>query len=113
MSGGLAETLLPALRAYLGRRPHLLGAAVALQPLAQGEYHLNFLASAGGADGRGAVVRVNTGSQEINAGERQIVYEATALQLLEPLGIAPCLLHVDPAPEEFATLVGAGRVRAR
>lgn len=72
-----------------------LGEPVALSPLAAGEYNLNYVAT--GARGS-AVVRVNTGSQEIAAGEQQILYEATALRALAPTGLAPALYHVDATP---------------
>src|SRR5919108_3725542 len=106
----LAAELLPAVRAYLRCQRHLvepLGEAFELAPLAQGEYNLNYLATASRTTDYRVVVRLNTGSQEVAAGARQILYEARALRLLAPPGLAPALLHVDAAPGDvpFGLLV--------
>ncbi|MDQ3701623.1 MAG: aminoglycoside phosphotransferase family protein [Chloroflexota bacterium] len=92
----LATALLPAVRHYLDHLPRVLDRPIRLQFLAQGEYNLNYLATAGD---RQVVVRLNTGSQEVAAGAQQILYEAAALRLVAPTGIAPRLLHVDAHPE--------------
>jgi aminoglycoside phosphotransferase (APT) family kinase protein len=59
-------------------------------PLAQGEYNLNYLITAG--DLR-LVFRVNIGTQI--AREDQIVYEFKALRLLEGSGVTPAAYFVD------------------
>ncbi|MBI3971661.1 MAG: aminoglycoside phosphotransferase family protein [Chloroflexi bacterium] len=99
----LATRLLPAAEAYLRRRPEVIEPPFTIVPLAQGEYNLNYLvtSTASASLGRRVVLRVNTGSQEIAAGVPQIVYEARALRLLQPSGIAPALFHVDASPGEL------------
>ena len=61
-------------------------------PLAQGEYNVNYLFRHP-ADGRQLVLRVNAGSQMHL--DRQIEYEAHALELLKGSGRTPALLYVD------------------
>ena len=61
-----------------------------VSPLAQGEYNLNYLLSAG--DLR-LVLRVNIGTQI--GREDQIVYEFRALKLLEGSGVTPRAYFVD------------------
>lgn len=61
-------------------------------PLAQGEYNVNYLFRHP-ADGRLLVLRVNAGSQMHL--DRQIEYEAHALELLRGSGRTPELLYAD------------------
>ena len=68
--------------------------------LAQGEYNLNYLARSA-PSGERLVLRISTGTQEIATGDEQILYEANALELLAPLGIAPRLRHVDASRAEI------------
>ncbi len=65
-----------------------------VEPLAQGEYNVNFLVSSAGA---AAVFRVNIGTQI--ARDDQILYEYRALQLLEHSGVTPRPYHVDDSRE--------------
>jgi hypothetical protein len=94
----LATELLPQLHAYLAapRVRDALGLAPngwRLAFLAQGEYNINYLLT---AEDRGRqVVRVNVGTQIGQAGGAQIAYEAAALRLLGPAGVAPRLHYVD------------------
>jgi len=76
------------LRAVPGWRP---GDPFALEPLAQGEYNMNYLLRQGP---RTWVLRVNTASQI--ARDDQILYEYRALKLLEPSGVTPRAYYVDP-----------------
>ena len=111
----LAGDLAPAVRKYLEEHPEVVPPPFHLRLLAAGEYNLNFLATpadgtpsptrlpgAGTRDGSSqpaaVVVRLSTGSQEVAAGSQQVLYEARALRLLEPSGVAPRLLHVDTTP---------------
>ena len=93
------ESLLPLARAYLTRRPTLIEPPFDISLLAQGEYNLNYLATS--AAGRRLVLRLSTGTQEIATGDEQILYEASALTLLAPLGLAPQLYHVDATRAEI------------
>ena len=61
-------------------------------PLARGEYNINYLFRHP-ADGRQLVLRVNAGSQMHL--DRQIEYEAHALELLRGSGRTPELLYTD------------------
>lgn len=61
-------------------------------PLAQGEYNVNYLFRHP-ADGRQLVLRVNAGSQMHL--DRQIEYEAHALELLKGSGRTPALFYTD------------------
>lgn len=95
----LATELLPALNTYVAR-PAVRdaiglasGASAALAFLAQGEYNINYRLMQG--DQTHCVLRVNVGSQIGQAGGAQIAYEAAALRLLGPHGVAPRLLYVD------------------
>ena len=111
----LADDLAPAVRSYLEAHPEVVPPSFHLRLLAAGEYNLNYLATPAdgtpspahpaGAGTRDAsprraavVVRLSTGSQEVAAGAQQVLYEARALRLLEPSGVAPRLLHVDTTP---------------
>jgi hypothetical protein len=100
----LATDLLPQLNEYLAA-PHIRD-ALGLAPsgwrlafLAQGEYNINYLLTA--EDGRQQVVRVNVGTQIGQAGGAQIAYEAAALRLLGPAGVAPQLHYVDDTLAEL------------
>jgi thiamine kinase-like enzyme len=94
----LAADLLPALESYLATpavRASLgiaRGADVQLAFLAQGEYNINYLVI---SDDRRLVVRVNVGTQIGKPGGEQIAYEAAALELLGPHGVAPRLHYID------------------
>lgn len=95
----LATELLPALNAYVAR-PDVRdalglapGASATLAFLAQGEYNINYRLLQG--DATHCVLRVNVGSQIGQRGGAQIAYEAAALRLLGPHGVAPRLLYVD------------------
>jgi len=96
----LAARLLPFARAYLTRRPDLIEPPISVSALAQGEYNLNYLATSASSN-RSVVLRISTGTQEIATGSEQVLYEANALRLLSPLGIAPTLLHVDASRAEI------------
>ena len=63
-----------------------------LQPLAQGEYNMNFLLSQGW---KRFVVRVNTGSQIGKSLPEQIRYEFQTLKMLEPAGVTPKVNYLD------------------
>lgn len=63
-----------------------------IQPLAQGEYNMNFLVHQGG---RAWVLRLNTGSQFGLTKPEQIAYEYKTLSLLKPAGIAPEPFFLD------------------
>lgn len=95
----LATELLPAIETYL-RRPEVAGHPGLqltgdwdLRFLAQGEYNINYLLRRD--TGPPLVVRVNTGSQIGRPGGDQIAYEAAALRLLAPAGVAPRLHYLD------------------
>ncbi len=95
----LATELLPAIETYL-RRPEVAGHPALeltgewdLRFLAQGEYNINYLLRRD--SGPPLVVRVNTGSQIGRPGGAQIAYEAAALRLLAPAGVAPRLHYLD------------------
>src|SRR5262245_1744998 len=101
----LASDLVPQLRAYIAAPARL--AALDLAPgtnwqlafLAQGEYNINYLLTT--EDDRRRVIRVNVGTQIGKPGGEQIAYEAAALALLGPHGVAPHLYYVD---DTLATL---------
>ncbi len=63
-----------------------------LEPLAQGEYNMNFLVKQGQT---AWVMRVNTGSQINLAGADQIEYEYKTLELLKPAGVTPRPFFMD------------------
>jgi thiamine kinase-like enzyme len=63
-----------------------------LQPLAQGEYNMNFLIS---QNGFSWVLRVNTGSQIGLTDREQIAYEFKTLKLLAPAGTSPAVYFLD------------------
>jgi aminoglycoside phosphotransferase (APT) family kinase protein len=68
----------------------------ALEPLAQGEYNMNYLVRQG--DGAW-VLRVNVGTQIDR--DDQILYEYRALRLLEPTGVTPRPFYVDDSRERL------------
>jgi aminoglycoside phosphotransferase (APT) family kinase protein len=81
--------------AYLASRewddvPLLAGRRFRVEPLAGGEYNLNYLLADGG---RPLVFRVNIGTQI--GRDDQIVYEYEALRLLEASGVTPLPYFVD------------------
>lgn len=89
------QELLPQVQAYLKQQnwnetPVMKGRVFGVTPLAQGEYNLNYLLSAGNLR---LVLRVNIGTQI--AREDQIVYEFRALKLLEHSGVTPTPHFVD------------------
>lgn len=63
-----------------------------VQPLAQGEYNMNFLVRQGNT---AWVLRVNTGSQMGLSLQEQIAYEYKTLQLLEPAQVSPIPYFLD------------------
>jgi aminoglycoside phosphotransferase (APT) family kinase protein len=93
------ETLQPDVKQYLAqndleRVPHWdAERATQIEPLAQGEYNMNYLLSQGG---RRWVFRVNIGTQIDR--DDQILYEFRALKLLEATGVTPRPYYVDDAP---------------
>ena len=91
----LMTDMLPQVAEYLSIRdwsdvPAMHGRRFAVAPLAQGEYNLNYLISAGTLK---LVFRVNIGTQ-INR-EDQIFYEYRALNLLKDSGVTPWPYFVD------------------
>ena len=93
--------LLPKVQAYLSGQdwrdiPCMHGRSFEVSPLAQGEYNLNYLITAG--DLR-LVFRVNIGTQ-INRKD-QVVYEYKALRLLEGSGVTPVPYFVDDSRRFF------------
>lgn len=68
------------------------GAGELYQPLAQGEYNINYW-FVHPVTAKKLVLRVNTGSQMHL--DRQIEYEHNALKILEPSGRTPKPLYVD------------------
>ncbi|WP_051305932.1 phosphotransferase family protein [Desulfogranum mediterraneum] len=100
-AGTLSDHYLPQVRRYLHScRPPLPGCAdpseIAVQPLAQGEYNLNFLLSRGCAP---AVFRINIASQLKR--EDQICYEYHALELLRDSGVTPCPYYLDNSRKQL------------
>ena len=67
-----------------------------IEPLAQGEYNMNYLVRQGG---RIWVLRVNVGTQIDR--DDQILYEYRALKLLEPTGVTPRPFYVDASRERL------------
>lgn len=94
------NTLLPRVNAYLKDDPPLsvpgwtTDTAFSVEPLAQGEYNLNYLIHHGG---RRWVLRINIASQIQR--DDQIVYEYKALRLLEASGVTPPPYGVDDSRE--------------
>jgi len=85
--------------AYLElKKPYFAGSVpqqgYQVEPLAQGEYNLNFLVTCGGAQ---AVFRVNIGTQI--GREDQILYEYRTLELLKDSGVTPLPYFVDDSRE--------------
>jgi aminoglycoside phosphotransferase (APT) family kinase protein len=97
----LMTDMLPKVAEYLKNRewhavPVLQGRKFAVDPLAQGEYNLNYLISSASLQ---LVFRVNIGTQ-INR-EDQIVYEYRALDLLKDSGVTPRPYFVDDTRRFF------------
>ncbi len=96
----LATELLPALAAYVARPA--VRDALGLAPgderrlafLAQGEYNINYRLDVP-ARRVALVLRLNVGSQIGKSPGEQIAYEAAALRLLGPHGVAPRLHYLD------------------
>lgn len=70
-----------------------VGAPLCVEPLAQGEYNMNYCVSRGGQ----WVFRVNVGTQIER--DDQILYEYRALKLLEPTDVTPRPFYVDDSEE--------------
>lgn len=85
----LMEEYLPQARAYFG-------AQVRVEPLAQGEYNLNYLVT---GQGPPLVFRVNIGTQI--GREDQIEYEYKTLELLAASGVTPRPIFVDGTKERI------------
>ena len=92
------HTFLPRARKYLQRSQSINvpnwspDADFSLEPLAQGEYNMNFLVKQGQM---AWVLRINTGSQINLSGPDQITYEFKTLRLLEPAGVTPMPYFLD------------------
>jgi aminoglycoside phosphotransferase (APT) family kinase protein len=82
------------LNAVAGWKP---GVPFVVEPLAQGEYNMNYLVRQGGALW---VFRINVGTQIDR--DDQILYEYRALQLLESTGVTPRPFYVDDDREQLA-----------
>lgn len=87
--------LMPQVQAYLNEQdwrdaPLMRGRPFEVAPLAQGEYNLNYLITAGDLK---LVFRVNIGTQI--GRDDQIVYEYKVLRLLERTGVTPRPFFVD------------------
>ncbi len=93
------KTLQPDVKQYLTEKnmkgvPHWdAEQSIDVQPLAQGEYNMNYLVS---QDGRRWVFRVNIGTQIDR--DDQIRYEFRALRLLEATGVTPRPYYLDDTP---------------
>jgi thiamine kinase-like enzyme len=99
----LIHQLLPKVNAFLQSEaahsvPALKENHWTAQPLAQGEYNLNYLI-AGGNEKR--VLRINVDTQIDR--QDQILYEYQALRLLEHSGVTPLPYHVDDSRTFFDT----------
>ena len=97
----LMTDMLPKVAEYLKTRewhavPVLQGRKFAVDPLAQGEYNLNYLISSGPLQ---LIFRVNIGTQ-INRDD-QILYEYRALELLAQSGVTPRPYFVDDTRQVF------------
>jgi thiamine kinase-like enzyme len=95
------QKLLPKVQAYLDGKdwadvPLLNDRTFVASPLAQGEYNLNYLVTAGETR---LVFRVNVGTQIDR--EDQILYEYRALKLLEASGVTPKAFYVDDSGSFF------------
>ncbi|MBW2732970.1 MAG: aminoglycoside phosphotransferase family protein [Deltaproteobacteria bacterium] len=98
----LIDETLPVARRYLEqlRLPALLGwdaSALAVKPLAQGEYNMNYRVRAGA---RSWVFRVNVGTQI--GRDDQILYEYRTLCALAKSGVTPVAHYVDNSRREIA-----------
>ena len=97
----LMVEMLPQVAAYLDKHdwneiPTMRGRKFTVDPLAQGEYNLNYLISSGSVQ---LVFRVNIGTQ-INRDD-QILYEYRALDLLKQSGVTPVPYFVDDTRQFF------------
>ncbi len=97
----LMAEMLPRVAAYLKKHdwndiPVLQDRKFTVNPLAQGEYNLNYLISCGSLH---LVFRVNIGTQ-INRDD-QILYEYKALELLSQSGVTPRPYFVDDTRQVF------------
>ena len=94
------QTLLPHAIDYLQRADlsavpgWLSGEPFLVEPLAQGEYNMNYLVRQRGASW---VLRINIGTQIDR--DDQILYEYRALRLLESTGVTPRPFYVDDSRE--------------
>jgi aminoglycoside phosphotransferase (APT) family kinase protein len=102
MSGTDLNALLPRVVSYLtaanlegvsGWRP---AEPFEVEPLAQGEYNMNYLVRQGD---QARVFRVNMGSQIER--DDQILYEYLSLRLLEKTGVTPRPLYVDDSRQQL------------
>jgi aminoglycoside phosphotransferase (APT) family kinase protein len=101
MTQSLMTIMLPQVAEYLAARdwkdvPAMRGRLFTVEPLAQGEYNLNYLIS---SDSLQLVFRVNIGTQIDRAD--QIVYEYKALDLLKHSGVTPRPYFVDDTRRFF------------
>ena len=98
MSDLSIQTFLPQTVAYLlSARPSTIPGwdpeqDFTVEPLAQGEYNMNFLVRQGGSTW---VLRINTGSQIGLSNAEQIAYEYKTLELLTPADMAPAPYFLD------------------
>ncbi len=97
----LMDQFLPLVEQYLRQLdeslvPWLSGNSFHVEPLAQGEYNLNYLVVSGDVK---RVFRLNMGTQIDR--EDQILYEYRALKLLEPSGVTPVPYFVDDSRTFF------------
>ena len=102
MSSADLQALLPHAVDYLARAQldHVpgwqSGEQFAVEPLAQGEYNMNYLVRQGSA---AWVFRINMGTQI--GRDDQILYEYRALRLLETTGVTPRPFYVDDSREQL------------
>ena len=92
------KTYIPQAKRYLEQaRPRSVpgfhpGEPFSIQPLAQGEYNMNFLVTQGVFSW---VLRINTKSQIGLTSPEQITYEYQTLMLLAPAGVSPVPYFLD------------------
>jgi len=92
------QTFLPRAIEYLQQAPSIKvpnwspEANFSLQPLAQGEYNMNYLVKQGKT---AWVLRINTGSQINLSSTDQITYEFKTLKLLAQAGVTPVPYFLD------------------
>ncbi len=101
MTKNLMSDMLYRVVEYLSSRdwhdvPAMQGRNFTVQPLAQGEYNLNYLIA---SDDTQLVFRVNIGTQIDR--DDQIVYEYRTLGLLKNSGVTPCPHFVDDTRRFF------------